>query len=89
MLLSQTLILVVQIGELRLAVFVSNFKGSVSGNTSLLRQFLVLFLELGPIILSLGQLGLRLIKFVVQFKKLNIILFVLRFDILHLLTCMR
>ena len=53
-LLSQTLILVVQVGELGLAVLVGYFEGSVSGDTCLLRQFLVLFLELGAIILSLG-----------------------------------
>ena len=87
--LSQTLILVVQVGELGLAILVGYFEGSVSGDTCLLRQFLVLFLELGTIILSLSELGLCLIKFVVQIKKLNIILLVLSFDILHLLTCMR
>ena len=87
--LSQTLILVVQVGELGLAILVGYFEGSVSGDTCLLRQFLVLFLELGAIILSLSELGLCLIKFVVQIKKLNIILLVLSFDILHLLTCMR
>ena len=54
MLFSQALILVVQVGELGFAVLVGYFEGSVSGDTCLLRQFLVLFLELGAIILSLG-----------------------------------
>ena len=66
MLFSQALVLVMQVGELRFAVLVGNFKGSISGDTCLLGQLLVLFLELGAVVLSLGQLGLRLIKFVGQ-----------------------
>ena len=88
-LLSQALILVVQVGELGLAVLVGNLKGSISGDTGLLRQFLVLFLELCTVVLGLGQLGLRLIKFVGQIVQLNLILLVLRLDILHLLARMR
>ena len=66
MLLSQALVLVMQVGELRFAVLVGNLKGSISGDTCLLRQLLVLFLELGAVVLSLGQFGLRFIKFVGQ-----------------------
>ena len=89
MLLRQHLILLVQRGELRLTLLKRVLQRAVPRNTRLLRQLLVLLVKLRPLVLLLGQLGLRLVKLLIDLEELIFVLFVLRLDILHLLTRVR
>ena len=89
MLLRQHLILLVQRRELRLPLLERVLQRAVPRNARLLRQLLVLLVKLRPLVLLLGQLGLRLVKLLIDLEELILVLFVLRLDVLHLLTCVR
>ena len=89
MLLRQHLILLVQRGELRLTLLKRVLQRAVPRNTRLLRQLLVLLVKLRPLVLLLGKLGLRLVKLLIDLEELIFVLFVLRLDVLHLLTRVR
>ena len=60
-LLGQVLILDVQVLELGLSCLKCILEGAITSNTSLLRQFLVLLVQFGPLILFLRQARLGLI----------------------------
>jgi len=83
---SQSLVLLVQVSELGFAIFVSNFEGGVASNTSLLRQLLVLFVELGPLVFLLSELCLSFVKLVVQSHEFQLVAIVLSLNVLHLFT---
>ena len=51
-----------------------------------MRQFLVLLVELSPLVLLLCQLSLCLVKLFNNLSQFILVLFILRLDVLHLLT---
>ena len=80
------LVLVVEAGELLLAVLVGDLERGVASNTSLLRQLLVLLVELGTVVLGLGKLGLGLLKLLVEVGQLLLVAIVLSLNELELLA---
>lgn len=88
MLLRQHLILLVQRRELSLTLLECVFQRAISSNACLLRQLLVLLVELGPLVLLLRQLSLCLAKLFIDLSQFIFVLFVLCLDVLHLLASM-
>lgn len=86
---SQSLVLLVQVRELGLTIFVRDFERGVTSNTSLLRQLLVLFVKLGSLVFLLSKLCLSFIKLVVQSNKFQLVALVLSLNVLHLFTSVR
>ena len=86
---SQSLVIFVQVRELSLTVLVSNLERCVAGNTSLLRQLLVLLVQSGSLIFTLSKLGLRFHEFLSKIGHLLFVAFVLCLNVLHLLSCVR
>ena len=86
---SEALVLLVQVSVLLLAILVCDLERGVASDTRLLRELLVLLVKFRPLVLELGELGLRFIKLLSKLIKLLLIALILSLDELELLTSMR
>ena len=86
---SEALVLLVQVSVLLLAILVCDLERGVASDTRLLRELLVLLVKFRPLVLELGELGLRFIKLLSKLIKLLLIALILSLDELELLTSVR